>query len=401
MLGGLALRLAFDYDQKRLCLDWGSEGTAFEPLKISGGTITITGVPNYQDQLWTLTLNESLFPFVSRATVYSPILAAVVSKARITIKIYGVGESQQEGTNLIASHFASQSIFPSYFPYVALPLAEESSVAASLRARQPSDVCFYFPRTRQRLWSNEDTLRAASPYFATLLSSEFAESSTSSSTPESVLDAFVPPYTYDDSDAETDNIHYLNPKVDNEGKTATDDFSFKSFPFKTIKITDTTYSTYLAVLLWITTHHISFAPLRSTFHGIFSFGATPASYRAAAVSQLKTQQNPSLPAPASPKSVYRLAHLLELSDLSTLALSNFQEQLNPAGAVLELYGGTSCAYPEIQAVALEYVVENWGTVKGSVGMKMVEQKIERGDTSGEMALIGIKLAKKLMERYHK
>ena len=230
-----------------------------------------------------------------------------------------------------------------------------------------------------------------------MLSSDFAESSSCPSSKSSVAEAVLPAYTYDDSDEETDEGHYVKPKPEEGRKKEAD--NLQAFSYRTIRVVDTAYSTYLAVLLWITTRHISFAPLRSTFFA--PVGPLFSSNRAAVIVKLKLGQTSGLPIPVSPKSVYRLAHLLELSGLSTLALSKFGEQLAPAGAVFELYTDASCAYPAIQAVALEYVVENWGTVKGSVGMKMVEQKIERGETSGEMALIGIRLAKKLMERYHK
>jgi len=103
----LDLRLSSDRNKRRFCLDWGLGGTSFEPLKISGGVIKISGGPDNTEQEWTIPLNAPFFPFVPQASLYSPALPSISASARITINIYGIGESQREGNDLIASHFAS------------------------------------------------------------------------------------------------------------------------------------------------------------------------------------------------------------------------------------------------------------------------------------------------------
>ncbi|GAA5887172.1 hypothetical protein JCM16303_002214 [Sporobolomyces ruberrimus] len=259
-------------------------------------------------------------------------------------------------------------------------------------AREPNDVCFYFPRTGRRLWANENALRKKSPYFDNLLSSDFAENSTSfdSSASTTPLD----PYTFDDSDIETDS-HYIHRS------TLTDPERSKTFPFKTIKVTDTACSTYLSVLLWISTGYIAFAPLLSLFRGQTPIELDNLSGRRQAIDKLKEEATPGLPSPVSPKSVYRLAHLLELDDLATLALANYRFQLAARGAMYELYGDVSRVYPEIQKIAMAFVVKNWKEVKGTIAMKKIEESFEGGEGDSATALIGVKLAKNLMERHAK
>ncbi|GAA5974120.1 hypothetical protein JCM21900_001245 [Sporobolomyces salmonicolor] len=128
--------------------------------------------------------------------------------------------------------------------------ASAARSADLLVKRFPSDVCFNFPRTSQELWSNEDNLRKLSPDYNSLLSSDFAEGSTSSQAVP--LSSGPVEYTYDDSDIETDGLEYQNK-------------AFAGRPFKTVTIVDTAYTTYFAFLVWSATGYVRFAPLHSTF----------------------------------------------------------------------------------------------------------------------------------------
>ncbi|BGP13212.1 hypothetical protein JCM10213_005018 [Rhodosporidiobolus nylandii] len=165
----------------------------------------------------------------------------------------------------------------------------------------------------------------------------------------------LPPYTYADSDDEIDDILPLRCEEK-------DDFSGP--PCKVVRVTDTTYSTYFSVLVWIATGSIVFAPLVSSPSEpspedlLASFPSRISRVR----SQMATQ-NPLLPPPVSPKSAYRLAHLLELPTLAALAPANLKSQLSPANAASELYGDVACAYDEVREIEMQYVVETWEEVK--------------------------------------
>ncbi|GAA5974156.1 hypothetical protein JCM11641_003471 [Rhodosporidiobolus odoratus] len=115
--------------------------------------------------------------------------------------------------------------------------------------------------------------------------------------------------------------------------------------------------------------------------------------------EIKSQvssQNPHLPPTVPPKSVYRLAHLLELDDRSSLALCNPSSQLSAANAACELYGDVSCAYDHIRELTLKYVVEKWKEVKESKGLKEVEERARAGEATSQQASSAMELARRFM-----
>lgn len=121
----------------------------------------------------------------------------------------------------------------------------------------PNDVALAFPRNQRILWSSEAFLVANSSLFETLLQSEFKEAVVRNNLngvfqlPEPTT--ADPPF--DDSDGETDVSKLLK-----RGKTRRNTLA----PFKLIQVTDSCFVTYAAVLAWLTSRHISFAPFFPT-----------------------------------------------------------------------------------------------------------------------------------------
>lgn len=142
----------------------------------------------------------------------------------------------------------------------------------------------------------------------------------------------------------------------------------------------TALTTYEAVLAWLGTGHITLAPLLSSCRTLV-FGLdqdkTTRTARARMVNELRAK-DPLLPPPASPKSVYRLAHLLSLTELSTLALANFIAQLTPDGVAWELFSDVAGVYPELRSAALKYAVQDWSVVKTSRGWTEAAEKAKAG-----------------------
>ncbi|GAA5974116.1 hypothetical protein JCM11641_003445 [Rhodosporidiobolus odoratus] len=243
----------------------------------------------------------------------------------------------------------------------------KQSTAATL-SRTPANVLLTFPRTNQQLWANETVISSASPYLKAILSSSFAEGSPSPATPLQLTE--VPPYTFEESDDETDEAEMKKQKPEESGKSVT--------PFQFIPVTDTSYSTYLAVLVWLDSHHIAFAPLLSSFRTSGKSRVEASSARSTAVSKLLKDTH-LLPSASSPKSIYRLAHLLELKDLCHLALENLRTQLTPENGAFELYSDVATCYSEFRDVVLEFAVENWDKVKEAKATKEMEEKGAAGD----------------------
>ncbi|BGP22329.1 hypothetical protein JCM10295v2_001208 [Rhodotorula toruloides] len=240
--------------------------------------------------------------------------------------IFDDGGRGYSGTNISVD--ATLTTSASWDPYV--QFAEERHAAAELVNRSmseqvPNDVALPFPRSQQLIWSSESSLVASSSLFETLLRSNFKEASPSTKlddvfTPDSSASAELP---FDDSDDET-NKAWLIKRVEPRGNALA--------PFKLVKVTDSCFVTYAAVLAWI------FADETNT---------TQIDARSARLTDL-VKEHSNLPVPASPKSLFRLAHYLDLEQLATLALKNLGSQLTPQNDAHELSSRIACCYPRLK-----------------------------------------------------
>ncbi|GAA5881680.1 hypothetical protein JCM1840_007177 [Sporobolomyces johnsonii] len=271
----------------------------------------------------------------------------------------------------------------------------QSVPTASVLHHSLNNVCFHFPRTSRQLWSNEDNLRKLSTYYNALLSSDFAEGSTS--TQVVPFSSSLPEYTDEDSDAETDELEVgwkVKSKKGEEQAQQGQDHNkvIEGVPFKSVTVVDTACTTYFAALVWIATGYIKFAPIRSKFRSD-DRGAKQA--RAAELEQMLSQSDSQFTPPASPKSLYRLAHFLELPDLVQLALDNFKSQLSPDNVAYELYSDVSCSYEAVRDTALDFAVANWKEVAKAEGTLEMEQKGAADELPKGATGISMLLARKL------
>jgi len=243
------------------------------------------------------------------------------------------------------------------------------------------------------LWSDEASLIKISPYFDALESSECSENATESHPEEKEEEepATLAPYEVDDSDEETDNLTKASESTDEGLKTP-------GLVYKTIKVTQHRYETYLALLCWLATGRIAFAPLRSTFEAGSNNPNDGNHTRANVVADSLQLTEPRSPAPVSPKSIYRLAHYLQIPDLPDIALSNFESQLSRANVMYELYSDVASKYTDLRDVALRYAVKYWKDVVKTNGFKEV---MKRGEDEGLDGVTGLSLSMKLMEQWAK
>lgn len=89
-----------------------------------------------------------------------------------------------------------------------------------------------------------------------------------------------------------------------------------------------------------------------------------------------------LPLPASPKSTFRLAHLLHLDDLKAEALHFLEGSLTVEGAVCELFSSTTAKYPDVQKLVVRYVAEHWAQVKLTAAWIYLKDAWARGELPG-------------------
>lgn len=154
-------------------------------------------------------------------------------------------------------------------------------------------------------------------------------------------------------------------------------------PFREVTIKETAYTTYEALLCYLLTSHISFAPLLRSSGGRGvptddpngSDVATTPPHAAYLASQ--RTQIPLLPLPTSPKSLYRLAHLLELPKLRQLALKAIKERLDVRTVAWEVFGNESGVYDKVRKIEVEFVARHWEEVKGGRAFKEVKERRDK------------------------
>ncbi|GAA5963152.1 hypothetical protein JCM8115_001037 [Rhodotorula mucilaginosa] len=253
-----------------------------------------------------------------------------------------------------------------------------------------ADVCLRFRRRDNfdlKLWTTSGLLTAASDYYKTLLASACAETVPCGAerkreelppliehTPSGQTSPPQPTIDWQDSNDETDD--FLVERDWSGCKTASRDLT--DLECQQIDVRETAYSTMSAVLLYLMTGHIDFAPLKSLLE-TRSQGA-PGARRALLDKHMA--KHPTLPPPVSPKSVYRLAHLLQREELQRLALDALSTSLTTDGAAHELFSPVSIAYADVKNVILDYIVKNWAEVQASASWKQTREKAAAGEIEG-------------------
>ncbi|BGP32868.1 hypothetical protein JCM10296v2_004653 [Rhodotorula toruloides] len=244
----------------------------------------------------------------------------------------------------------------------------------------PHDVRLSFPRHGGQLWTRSDVLARLPPCFKTLLSSGFADSvsvpAKRARTAGQKRAVAVPPQEEEDSndsDDETDQLYFTNNPLDGDKEDEEEAVG----AYEKVTITGSAFTTYRAVLAYLRSGYIAFAPLSSTCSPVV--GASTSRQNRL---QVAAKSKPDMPYPVSPKSTFRLAHLLELEDLQRLCLSNVQETLAPDSAAHELFDEVSVLHEAWRRVVIEYVVATWDVVHATKGWKEVERKVEEEEVHG-------------------
>jgi hypothetical protein len=255
--------------------------------------------------------------------------------------------------------------------------------------KHSNDVRFVFPSDQGEeleIWANTRTLVDASPYFKALLTSEFAEGQLRNKSEHDAARDNVGKGVddleddFDDSDDEMDLEIIGNPQVDSPAAIPC------ACTYREVVVRSTAFTTYKAVLGYLHSSFISFAPLSSSL----------SSDRDTSSDMMHTDDNTDstrLPS-ASPKSVYRLAHLLELPKLVQLALNSIESQSIPSNVALELFGNLAGVYDDLRKVELDYFVANYAAVKATKTMDVVKQRAADGELTYYLAT-----SMEVMERF--
>ncbi|KAH9821519.1 hypothetical protein DFH28DRAFT_522987 [Melampsora americana] len=273
----------------------------------------------------------------------------------------------------------------------------------SVHSRLFNDPCletvrFVFPQRSGRkkyLYALETVLRSVK-YFANLLDSQFSETNYSSSddspskpkktkldhpSPSPSIQALEPstftapsnvepsldPTIESDTSTDEDSNGWWNGDSDDEADDPDHDVEEYEMPadrFKaTILVTDTPYPTYRALLTYMFSGSIKFAPLRSTYISEkraarkrgedFETWRSFVEHRSSTIVMTECELNPT-----SPKSMYILADKLIMPELQKLSKQQIIRSLTPSNIFNEIKTDLCSQHSELRACYSKYLSDN-------------------------------------------
>ncbi|KAA1067341.1 hypothetical protein PGT21_001715 [Puccinia graminis f. sp. tritici] len=164
-----------------------------------------------------------------------------------------------------------------------------------------------------------------------------------------------------------------------------------------IEVTDAAYTTFKALLYFLYTDSISFAPLSSTYHCLkdealeagvpFCYPSRKA-YGNAVIAKAAFigsggQSVPNGPAVdsslvCSAKAIYRLADKLNLTELKSRAFEHITRSLTVQNIPMEVFSSFTSAYEEIRKIEVNYMLTHWNEVRDGRSMKTVLKMLSDG-----------------------
>ncbi|KAH8922753.1 hypothetical protein BT69DRAFT_1350638 [Atractiella rhizophila] len=161
----------------------------------------------------------------------------------------------------------------------------------------------------------------------------------------------------------------------------------------TVIITDASYGTFRALLHYLYTDSILFAPLASTYYCArdtargknvpFPY-ASRKDFVRASIPKLSTSTSGGgrQMVPCSSKAIYRLADKLGLLELKKLARDHIVKSLSAQTIPYEVFGSFSRSFEDIRKVEMEVLLEKWNEVRGGEAMKRVFRLLRSGRFPG-------------------
>ncbi|KAG1745859.1 uncharacterized protein EDB91DRAFT_1236190 [Suillus paluster] len=170
-----------------------------------------------------------------------------------------------------------------------------------------------------------------------------------------------------------------------------------------VVIRDVAYATYRAVLYYIYTDVIVFAPISSSAPTIASTAQAPSDSQSNLLDAPKTgastenptsrrewirkwqQGHPGRPSPCSAKAAYRLADsesIIRIPGLLLLTIQHIQKSLTVDNIPYEVFSPFSATFSDVRKVQVNYFLEHWGDIRSSEAMRNVWQQIRIGRHPG-------------------
>ncbi|GAA5908361.1 uncharacterized protein JCM6883_004365 [Sporobolomyces salmoneus] len=263
------------------------------------------------------------------------------------------------------------------------PKVKAENLSTLYSSPLPNDLRLFFPRPGGglALWARtnalpptlQEYLQINCQFVSAPKTGRGRRSITSSAIPRAVFESCYDKIDdYPDSDEEADQVYAANlgfSPVDPTDLPTPN--SFRQVNFEYFR-----YSTLKALLVYLDSGHIRFSPLRS----FFSAPLSP-STRMSFLKKSLTDE-PKLPLPVSPKSVYLLARDFDLRPLEELALLTYVSSLTVSTAAAELFSPLSLAHEEVQKAIIEFVADHWAEIRESQSYKDIVARIKREEIKG-------------------
>lgn len=198
----------------------------------------------------------------------------------------------------------------------------------------------------------------------------------------------------------------VNAQILPRSGATTTDRDIPGPPKLRVVVKDVAYATYRAVLYYLYTDRIRFAPLSSSFLSSCSPGATceqnPSDSQASLAPVTRTgsaevnagassrrewiqdwaRGNPGHPVPCSAKAVYRLADKLGLTELKSRAFEHITKSLTVENVPYEVFSTFSATFEVVRKVEVKYFLDHWAEIRGSDAMRSVWHQIRLGRHPG-------------------
>ncbi|KAG6903149.1 hypothetical protein C0995_004696 [Termitomyces sp. Mi166 len=172
-------------------------------------------------------------------------------------------------------------------------------------------------------------------------------------------------------------------------------------PRLSIVVRDVAYTTYMALLYYLYTDIVIFAPLSSTFipkAGDPTTDNTGSPSSPGAASTLKNsdepptsrrqwmqdwkEEHPDRPVPCSAKAMYRLADRLDLPELKARASQHIVKSLTVENIAYEIFTPFAAAFEDIRKIQVDFFLAHWKDIRTSDSMRNVWQQIRNGRHPG-------------------
>ncbi|KAG6918337.1 hypothetical protein DXG01_015196 [Tephrocybe rancida] len=176
-----------------------------------------------------------------------------------------------------------------------------------------------------------------------------------------------------------------------------------SNPRLSVVVKDVAYTTYMALLYYLYTDIIVFAPLSSSFISKTPIEAAPDTVQSPTPSEdASTQKNspeetatsrrqwvkewkedyPDRPSPCSAKAMYRLADRIDLPELKARASQHIVKSLTVDNIAYEIFTPFAATFDEIRKVEVDFFLAHWKDIRASDSMRNVWQQIRNGRHPG-------------------